>query len=307
MPRAIQFDEYGDVEVLQVREVPRPGVPAGQVLVRVMAAAINPGEAAIRSGAMAEQFPATFPSGQGSDLAGVVDEVGAGVDRLSGGEAVIGWSEERSAQAEYVVVPATRLISKPTGMSWDVAGSLYVVGVTGYAAVRAVGPADGDVVVVSNAAGGVGSIAVQLARRAGARVIGVAGDRSRGWLTSLGVEHVAYGDGLAERIRAVAPGGVDAFIDTHGDGYVELALALGVSRERVDTIIDFAAVKKYGVRGEGSPDASTAEVLQHMADLVTDGGVRVRIGKSYPLAQVRDAYRDLAAGATQGKIVLQIG
>src|ERR1700722_4539130 len=166
MPKAVRFDKYGDVNVLQVVDVPRPVPGPGQVLVQVRAAAINPGEAKIREGLLDSMWPATFPSGEGSDLAGVVAETGAGVTGWTPGSEVIGWTDNRASQAEYVVVEAGNLTARPPAVPWPVAGSLYVAGATAWAAVRAVALAPGDTVVVSGAAGGVGSIAVQLARRA---------------------------------------------------------------------------------------------------------------------------------------------
>jgi NADPH:quinone reductase-like Zn-dependent oxidoreductase len=166
MPKAVQFDSYGGVDVLEVRDVPRPVPGAGEVLVEVRAAGINPSEAVIRSGALADQFPATFPSGQGSDLAGVVAELGSGADGFAVGDEVIGFSMRRSSHAEYVTVPANQLTAKPSEVSWEVAGSLFVAGATAYAAVRAVRLVAGETVAIAGAAGGVGSIAVQLARRA---------------------------------------------------------------------------------------------------------------------------------------------
>jgi len=166
MSKAVQFDSYGGVDVLEVRDVPRPVPGAGEVLVEVRAAGINPSEAVIRSGALADQFPATFPSGQGSDLAGVVAELGSGADGFAVGDEVIGFSMRRSSHAEYVTVPANQLTAKPSEVSWEVAGSLFVAGATAYAAVRAVRLVPGETVAIAGAAGGVGSIAVQLARRA---------------------------------------------------------------------------------------------------------------------------------------------
>jgi NADPH:quinone reductase-like Zn-dependent oxidoreductase len=136
MPKAVQFDSYGGVDVLEVREVSRPVPEAGEVLVEVRAAGINPSEAVIRSGALADQFPATFPSGQGSDLAGVVAELGSSVSDFAVGDEVIGFSMRRSSHAEYVTLPANQLTAKPPEVSWEVAGSLFVAGATAYAAVR---------------------------------------------------------------------------------------------------------------------------------------------------------------------------
>jgi NADPH:quinone reductase-like Zn-dependent oxidoreductase len=187
-----------------------------------------------------------------------------------------------------------------------VAGGLYVVGVTAWGAVHAVQPAEGETVVVSGAAGGVGSLAVQLARRTGATVIGLASEGNHEWLRSHGVIPVAYGDGVEGRIRAAAPGGADAFIDTHGGGYVELALALGVAADRIDTIADFAAAKKYGVKTDGGTAAGPgALVLAELAGLIADGYLEVPIANVYPLAQVREAYTELERRHTRGKIVLR--
>ena len=249
--KAVRYDEFGGIDVLRVEEVERPVPGDGQVLVRVKAAGINPSEAVIRTGAVAKLFPSTFPSGQGSDLAGVIEEVDAGAGGFSPGDEVIGFTNKRASQAELVLVEVGDLTHKPEKVSWEVAGGLFVAGTTAWGAVRAVQPEEGETVVISGAAGGVGSLAVQLTRRAGATVVGLASESNHEWLKSHGVIQVAYGDGVADRIRAAAPGGVDAFIDTYGDGYVELALALGVAAERIDTIVDFAAAAKHGVKTDG--------------------------------------------------------
>ena len=305
MPRAVRFDHYGGLEVLQVVEVPRPVPGPGKVLVRVKAAGINPGEASIRKGLLADRFPATFPSGEGSDLAGVVEEVGPGVANVAVGDEVIGFVNDRSSHSDFVLVESGNLIPRPVNVSWEQAGALFVAGTTAYAAVRAVALREGDTVVVSGAAGGVGSIAVQLARNAGAKVLGLAGDSNRKWLTDHGVNPVLYGDGVEDRIRAASGGKVDAFIDTFGGGYVELALKLGVTPDRIDTIIDFAAAEKYGVKSDGSQAAASAEVLAQLAGMLAAGRLEIPIAKVYPLADVRDAYRDLEQRHTQGKIVLE--
>jgi NADPH:quinone reductase-like Zn-dependent oxidoreductase len=307
MPQAVRFEEYGGIDVLQVVEVPRPVPGEGQVLVEVRAAAINPGEAAIRAGVFAERWPATFPSGQGSDLAGVVAETGPGVTRFAAGDEVIGFSDARASHAQLVLVQESDLTARPAGVPWEVAGSLYVAGSTAYAAVRAVSLTPGDTLVVSAAAGGVGSIAVQLAKAAGATVIGLAGPANHDWLAGHGVVPVTYGDGVADRIRAAAgEAGVDAFIDTFGGGYVELALELGVRPDRIDTIADFAAAAKYGVKTDGNTDGGTAEVVAELAALVDKGALEVPIARVYPLAEVRDAYRELEHRHTHGKIVLRL-
>jgi NADPH:quinone reductase-like Zn-dependent oxidoreductase len=305
MPRAVRFDQYGGLEVLKVVEVDPPIPGPGRVLVRVKAAGINPGEASIRKGLFAERWPSTFPSGQGSDLAGIVEEVGAEVKNVAVGDEVIGFTNDRSSQAELVVVEADNLVPRPGNVSWEQAGALFVAGTTAYAAVRSVALSAGETVVVSGAAGGVGSIAVQLAKDAGARVIGVAGNANHRWLTEHDVIPVTYGDGVEGRIRAACGGKVDAFIDTFGGGYVELALKLGVAKSRIDTIIDFAAAAKYGVKTEGNHEAANAEVLAQLAGLLAAGRLEIPIARVYPLAEVREAYRELEQRHTRGKIVLE--
>jgi NADPH:quinone reductase-like Zn-dependent oxidoreductase len=302
--KAVRFDDYGDIDVLQVVDVPDPVPGIGEVLVRVRAAGINPGEASIRKGLMHARFPATFPSGEGSDLAGVVEQVGDGVGQWRAGDEVIGFTNNRASHAELVVVDAANLTERPPAVSWDAAGALFVAGATAWAAVRAVAPSDGDVIAVSGAAGGVGTLAVQLARNAGATVIGLAGESHHGWLRDHGAIPVSYGDGVAERIREAGGGRLDAFIDTYGSGYVELAIELGVAPDRIDTIADFEAAGRYGVKTEASQAGSSAAVLAELAALIADGRLEVPIARTYPLVQVRDAYRELEQRHTLGKIVL---
>ena len=302
--KAVRFEEYGPVGVLNVENVPQPALGPAQVLVRVKAAGINPGEAKIREGLMASRWLTTFPSGEGTDLAGIVEQTGPGVTAVAVGDEVIGWVDTRSSHAEYAVAQAANLTPKPAAVPWQVAGALPVAGFTAWAAVRAVAPGAGDILVVSGAAGGVGSITVQLARRTGATVIGLASEQNHGWLSAHGVVPVTYGDGVAGRIRSIAPK-ADAFIDTYGGDYVELALGeLGVPPDRVDTIVRFDAVEKYGVKAEGNAVGASAAVLAELAGLIAAGELEVPIAGTYPLTQVRDAYARLASGHLRGKIVL---
>ena len=302
MSKAVRFDDYGELDVLDVVNVPDPTPGPGQVLVRVKAAGINPGEATIRRGVFHAMWPASFPSGQGSDLAGVVEAVGDAVTGWSPGDEVIGWTDERASQAELVVTEATQLTAKPPEVPWEVAGGLFVAGTTAWACVRAVAPQPGETVVITGAAGGVGSLTIQLAQRTGARVIGLAGAANHDWLRSHGVIPVAYGDGVAERIREQAPDGVDAFVDTFG-GYLDLALGeLGVAPDRVNTIIPPEA--RDGIHVEGNAQGSSAEVLAELAGLVAAGELEVPIAATYPLDRVRDAYAELERRHTRGKIVL---
>ena len=307
MSRAVQFDSYGGVDVLEVREVPRPAAGAGEVLIEVRAAGINISETVLRSGALHDLWPLTFPSGQGSDLAGVVAALGSGVDDLAVGDEVIGFSNRRSSHAEYVTVPADQLTPRPAAVPWEVAGSLFVAGATAYAAVRAVHLGPDDTVAIAGAAGGVGSIAVQLARRTGATVLGIAGPSNDAWLADHGAVPVNYGDDLPARLRAAAQSGrVDALLDFFGGGYVAMAVEdLGVPRDRVDTIADFDAVKQFGVQSKGGADAATAAVLAELADLVARGELEVPIAAVFPLNDVRNAFRQVELRHTRGKVVLR--
>jgi NADPH:quinone reductase len=305
--RAVRFDQYGGREVLYVADIEMPTPGPGEVIVEVRAAGINPGEAAIRSGAMHEMFPATFPSGEGSDLAGVVTAVGKGVTAFSVGDEVLGFSFNRSSHATHTAVPVDQLIRKPSQLSWEVAGSLYVVAATAYAAVRAVAPQAGETVAVSAAAGGVGSLAVQLLVLRRARVLGIAGPDNADWLRAHGVIPITYGDGLADRLRDAAPDGIDAFIDLFGPEYVQLAADLGVAPDRIDTIISFQKAGEIGAKTEGSVDASTPEVLAEMANLIVTGAIDFEIADTYPIDRVADAYEQLEKRHTRGKIVLLPG
>ncbi|MFE6759211.1 NADP-dependent oxidoreductase [Streptomyces sp. NPDC057684] len=275
------------------------------MLVEVRAAGIQPGEVMIRKGARHERWPAMFPSGQGSDLAGVVVGLGAQARGFVVGDEVLGFTHNRASHAEFVVVDDVNVVSRPAGLSWDAAGSLYVAGTTAYATVFAVDPGPADTVVVSGAAGGVGSLAVQLARRHGATVIGLASERNHAWLKDRGVVPVEYGEGAAERIRQAAGGNVDAFIDTIGDGYVELAVELGVQSERINTIRDWQAAARVGARTYGEGSAACAVVLGELARLAACGELEVPIAGTYPLERVREAFRELERGHTHGKIVLR--
>lgn len=314
MTKAVRFEEYGGSEVLKVVEVERPEPGPGEVRVSVVASSVNPGEAKIRSGEMHEMFPATFPSGEGSDFAGRVERLGEGVTGVSLGDEVIGFSDTRSAHATDVVVPAENIVPKPAAVTWEEAATLYVAGTTAVAAVRAVGVEPGDVVVVAGATGGVGVFAVQLAKHAGATVIGTARADDADVLRSWGIVPVEYGDGVATRIReAVAAlpgggeaGGVDAFIDTVGAGNVELALELGVAPERIDTIADFAAARTHGVKADGNAAGGGARTIAELAALLVEGALTVPIDTVYPLERVAEAYDHLAERHVVGKVVLRM-
>jgi NADPH:quinone reductase-like Zn-dependent oxidoreductase len=201
-------------------------------------------------------------------------------------------------------VPTNQLIHKPPQLSWEVAGSLYVVGCTAYAAVRAVDAKDGETIVVSAAAGGVGTVVIQLLALRHSHVLGIASEANAEWLRSHGAIQVPYGAGLAERLREESGGRIDGLIDLFGPEYLDLAIELGIPRDRIETIASFARAHELGAKAEGSGAASTPEVLSEMANLVASGAIEVPIAATYPLDRVADAFAELEQRHTRGKIVL---
>lgn len=303
MPRAVKFWKYGGPDVLQLVEVERPHAEPGTIVVEVVTAALNPGEIGIREGHFDVMWPATFPEGQGNDFAGQVAEVGEGVEGFTIGDQVLGFAP-RAAQANFVVVGTDALAPKPPALSWEAAATIAGVGATAWAAVEAVRPGPRETVVVSAAAGGVGVIAAQLARLRGAHVIGTASEGNFPLLRSLGVTPVRYGLGLAGRISAAAPSGVDAYIDTFGAGNVDIAIGLGVRPDRINTLADGAAILKYGVHSDAQEEAASPGLWATLADMAAEGQFTIPIAQVYPLEEVRQAYRDVATRHTSGKRVL---
>lgn len=301
--RAVRLTGYGDVDVLELADVASPQPGPGQAVVKMRAAGLNLGESKIRLGALKDRFPTEFPSGEGSDLAGTVESVGPGVSAVAAGDEVAGFTDERASHAELVPVEAANLVRKPARVSWEVAGSMFVAGTTGYAAVRAVAPKPGETVLVAGAGGGVGGIAAQLALQEGARVLGVAAPRDHEWLAGLGVTPISYGPQLASELDSRAER-IDALIDTAGHGYVAIGIDRGIPPERIDTVIDFPAVERYGVKADGNAAAGNAEVLATLLELVDAGRLDLPIAATFPLEQVRDAYRYLESKPARGKVVL---
>jgi NADPH:quinone reductase-like Zn-dependent oxidoreductase len=300
MSRFVRFERFGSPEVLEVVDVEPPHPGQGQVRVRVLAAGLNPVDYKIfHGGPAAEAYGAVVPSGAGNDFAGTIDESGDGVTGWATGDAVLGGARN-NALADFVVIDADDLLTrKPDGLPFEVAGSLAVVGRTAWANLQAVPLESDDTVFVSAAAGGVGILTVQLAKRAGATVIGSASESNHEYLRSLGVLPVAYGDGLVERIRELAPDGLTAAIDNHGADSVDAAIELGVPVDRINSI----ATHGYrGVKNAGGYDATT-EDLARVARLIADGEIELPIDSIYPLERVQEAYERLEAGHLRGKIV----
>ncbi|MCC4317332.1 NADP-dependent oxidoreductase [Streptomyces malaysiensis] len=306
MGRAVIYETFGGPEVLELREVPEPHAGPGEVRVRVTAAGLNPMDWSIASRPeAAARFGITVPSGFGSDLAGVIDEVGDGATGFAVGDRVYGGALGR-AVADFVVVKPSvdALWHTPEGISDEVASTLPVAGLTAAAALAAIGLRSGDTVLVGGAAGGVGVFAVQLARLAGATVIGTASPGTFEFLRQLGAEPLAYGPGLANRVRALAPGGVTAATDLFGTETAEAALALGVSPERISTVAA-GPNPPGGVRATGAIDAAT-DVPEQITDAILAGKLTVPIAAAFPVEKIRDAVTLQAGRHVHGKVVVTL-
>ena len=300
--RAAAFHEFGDPEVLKETELPTPEPGPGEVRVRVLAAGVQPVDCAIRSG---RRRPPTleivFPHVTGGEFAGTVDSVGEGVVGFRVGDQVLGYRTQWAC-AQYAVVPADQLVAKPETMSWEVAGGLSGAGQAAHTAVGALRVRAGDTFLINGAAGAVGTVAVQLARRCGATVIGTASEANHDYLRSLGAVPVTYGDGLADRVREMAPDGVDVTLDAASEAGLKTALDLVGDPDRVGTIASPEAAKKLGALWIGSR-RSTGR-LSDLARLHTEGTLNILIRATYPLEKAADAHRDVESGHGRGKVVL---
>ncbi|MGO4594414.1 NADP-dependent oxidoreductase [Leifsonia sp. 2TAF2] len=304
MPRFVQFDEFGSRDYLQVVERERPWPGPGQLLVRVMAAGLNPMDCkAYQDERAAAHMGVTLPSGIGQDFAGFVEDVGEGVTRFERGQAVLGTAPFASI-ADFVVVPEDgQVIAKPDPLTFEAAGSLGVVGRTAMATVRSLGIRERDTVLVSAAAGGVGVLVAQLVVRSGATVIGTASEENHEFLESLGVIPVEYGEGLAQRVRDVLDDDqVTAALDNHGPETIEAALELGVPIERINSIAAFGP-DAHGAQNVGGRAAGNDE-LAELADLLAENELVLPIDSIFPIERTVEAYGRLETGHVRGKIVI---
>ncbi|MEU4243409.1 NADP-dependent oxidoreductase [Actinoplanes sp. NPDC026619] len=307
MSKAVQLDSFGGPEVLSVREVPAPQAGPGQIRVRVTAAGLNPMDWIMTADAdTAARFGLSLPAGFGTDYAGVVDQVGDGATGFAAGDRVFGSALSR-AVAGFVVVDAAGSVAAneahrtPDGVDDPTAATLAIAGRTAAAALAVVSPGPGDTVLMGGAGGGVGVFAVQLARLAGARVIGTGSATSADFLRGLGAEPVAYGDGLADRVRALAGDGVTAAIDLHATETVDAARALGVEDKRICTI----AAQVDGVMAANGASAAPG-ALAEIAGLVAAGRLRVPIAATFPIEEICAAVELQAGRHARGKIVIDI-
>lgn len=300
--RAVAYYEYGDADVLQMIDIDAPQAGPGQVRIVVRAAGVNPIDWKLRSGALAGARKVDFPVVPGFDAAGVVDQIGEGVSEFGVGDEVLG-STSSGSYAELALASVGKITAKPAGLPWEVAAALPIVATTSYRVLALLNLVAGQTLLVDGAAGGVGTVAVQVARHRGITVIGTASESNQDYLRSIGAIPVLYGDGLANRVREAAPQGVHGALDVSGRGSPEVLVELAGSPERVVSIASPAAAE-LGVRVTfGGPD----EVPGSLADavsLVADGTITLPVVRTYPLSEAAEAHRDSQSGHARGRAVL---
>lgn len=301
--KSLRYSRYGGPDVLEFVESEIPKPRWGEVVVDVLASGINHIEAFVREGHLAETVPIELPAGQGSDFAGLVREVGTGVEGWKRGDEVIGHAV-RGAHATHVVVPATSLVRKPKRVNWEEAGGLYLAGLTALDTLDGLRLGQGDTLVISAAAGGVGNIEAQLAKFAGVRVIGTCGERNHDFLREQGVKPVVYGEGMADRIRKIAPGGVTAFIDNFGQDGQQLAFELGVPPQKYRSSEDRKAIELAAIAPDEEFAAHATKQLQRLAEFTADHALHVVVSAFYPFDLIIDAFEDLDRLHARGKIIV---
>ncbi|MFF0739562.1 NADP-dependent oxidoreductase [Streptomyces sp. NPDC004111] len=300
--RAIVVEEFGGIEVLKEVTVPDVHAGPGQVRLRVAAIGVNPVDSKLRAGLMQQVMPVELPFVPGLDVAGVVDEVGAGVTGFAVGDEVFGWASS-GAYAEYAV--ASEVVRKPAGLSWEQAVALPVAGETAHRVLTELGVTEGETLLVNGAAGAVGSFAVQLAVARGVRVVGTASAANHAHLRELGALAVTYGEGLVRRVREVAPQGVDAVFDVAGRGALPDSIALrGGTTDRIVTVGDFVAAAEHKVAFSARSSTDPLPVFAEHARLVAGGTLRVRVAEVLPLARAAKAHEISDGGHAKGKLVL---
>ncbi|MGD3106989.1 NADP-dependent oxidoreductase [Streptomyces sp. YGL11-2] len=303
--RAIVYREFGGAEVLSHEDAGTPEPAAGEVRVRVVAAGVNPVDHKRRYGWVEQYFPTTFPAVPGLEFAGVVDALGPGATGWAVGDEVFGWTRT-GAYAEYAI--AAEIAPKPAGLSFEAAATLPVAGETAQRVLDELGLKGGETLLLHGAAGAVGQVAVQLAVAAGATVIGTASPANHDFLRTLGAVPVAYGDGLAERVRAAAPQGVDAVFDAAGKDVLPLSVALrGGTTDRIVTIADMNAAE-HGIpfSAGGTPSAEMVAGLARHARLAVEGKLAVAVAGTFPLAEAAAAQQVSEAGHARGKLILTV-
>ena len=304
MTRSVQYTQNGSIDELHITEVDSPSVGPGEVRVAVRYAGLNPVDQAIIGGAFGK---AKGPKGNGADFSGVVAAVGEGVSDFSPGDLVFGGAPQRSQTTDLLIKdPSKRLDKIPRGLGTEVAGSLYIAGRTAIAGIRTLAIARGETVLVTGASGGVGIIAAQLAANLGARVIGTASEANHTVLRNLGIEPIAYGEGLEARLRAAAPEGIDAAFSTQDEVEIVQLLSLDIPPQRINSIGAGPQVAEtYGVHISGEAKAERGD-LAWLAKAIAYGHVQVPIARVFALEEVQNAYRFLGDSHPAGKVVLRV-
>lgn len=302
MPRFLQYSEFGGPEVLKLVSVDKPTAGPGEIVVRVLAVGLNPVDYKIFRGPAAEIYGAKPPTGVANDYSGVVEQIGTGVTRFAVGDEVMGGARNHAMADFLVTTEDAAIVHKPAGLDFEQAAGLPVVGRTAWATVEALSLTDADTVLVSAAAGGVGGLAVQLAKRKGATVVGTASETNHDYVRSLGAIPVAYGDGLVERLREAAPQGYTAVLDNHGPDTIDAALELGIPIERINTIAAHGPADR-GATHIGGAQATNDDLAQ-LAELVANGEIEFPISGIYPLERAAEAYEELERGHVRGKLIV---
>lgn len=304
--RAMVYDRYGPVDVLHLDEVPRPKVGPGEMLLRVRAAAVNPVDWKLMSGGLDALMDVRFPVIPGWDVAGVVEQLGIDVPEYAVGDEVMAYARKDYVHggtlADFVTVPVRATAPKPASLSWEQAAGLPLAGLTAYQTLTRLGAAEGDTVLIHGAAGGVGTYAVQIARHLGARVIGTASAGNHDRLRGLGAEPVEYGDGLTDRVRAIAPEGVDVVADYVG-GVLDVTTAVLADGGRHASVADPNVIGAGGQWMWVRPDAAD---LARLGELVEAGELTVPVAATFPIEEAGDAYRLSQGGHVHGKIALRV-
>ncbi|MEV7599279.1 NADP-dependent oxidoreductase [Kitasatospora sp. NPDC089797] len=309
MTKAIAFTQYGGADVLRPIEIELPAPGAGQVRVAVRAVGVNPLDHKVRSGALQGLFPVAFPAVSGYEVSGVVEEVGPEVTGFAPGDEVFG-ALMGGGYAEHALLDVTHLAHKPATLSWEEAAAVPTAAETAQRVLAVLGARAGETLLVHGAAGGVGTLLLQFARARGITVVGTAGEANQDYLRELGAIPVVYGEGLAERVRAAAPGGVDRALDAAGQGGVlPLSIELTGSAERVVTIADIEGGEQHGVRftgGAGGEEMHHRAALDAALALHREGTLRLPLHRVLPLAEAAEAQRLSELGHLRGKIVLTV-
>jgi NADPH:quinone reductase-like Zn-dependent oxidoreductase len=301
MVKAVRFSQFGGPEVLEIVDLPEPHPGPGEVRIAVRAAGVSPSDWKKRQGLMDQELPQTM----GHEAAGVVDELGEGVMDLAVGDRVFGLSAEGAAQAELAVLSYYAPV--PPSLDFSGAAALPAAVETATRALDQLGAGNGSTLLINGASGSVGSAAVQLAVARGARVIGTASPANHDYLRSLGAEPLAYGKGLAGRVRALAPGGVDIALDVAGSGVLPELIELAGAPEHVVTLADFGGAREHGVRFSSGDAGRAVHALGEIGELIESGRFSLPVAQTFPLADVAAAHRVGEQGHVRGKLVLLVG